>query len=178
MGDGENSSHPPCAIATDGENDLIGEVLDEVAANDDAAFRKKHRERLRTFADRIERRPHGVDEAFTETVVPALVPLRCLGDSSSASASSSTAIIAVGGRDDRGSACAPPTTMMPSCRRRASDPRAFESPRPTPRVPSSARLSSSLATITYSEDPGVPELVLESSSRITDDAERVRPHST
>ena len=32
------------------------------------------------------------------------------------------------------------------------------------------------ATITYSEDRGVPEIVLESSSRTTDDAARIRPH--
>ena len=32
------------------------------------------------------------------------------------------------------------------------------------------------ATITYSEDRAVPEIVLESSSRITDEAERMRPH--
>ena len=39
-----------------------------------------------------------------------------------------------------------------------------------------ARLLRQKATITYSEDRGVPELVLESSSRITDEAARVRPH--
>lgn len=39
-----------------------------------------------------------------------------------------------------------------------------------------ARLFRRKATITYSEDRGVPEIVLESSSRIADEAERVRPH--
>lgn len=32
------------------------------------------------------------------------------------------------------------------------------------------------ATITYSEDRGVPEIVLEGSTRVKDEAERVRPH--
>ena len=32
------------------------------------------------------------------------------------------------------------------------------------------------ATISYSEDRSVPEIVLEGSSRITDEAARVRPH--
>ena len=32
------------------------------------------------------------------------------------------------------------------------------------------------ATITYSEDRGVPEIVLEGSSRVTNEAERTRPH--
>lgn len=33
-----------------------------------------------------------------------------------------------------------------------------------------------MATITYSEERGVPEIVLEGSSRITDEAARTRPH--
>lgn len=33
------------------------------------------------------------------------------------------------------------------------------------------------ATITYSEDRGVPEIVLESSTRVTDEAARIRPHA-
>ena len=32
------------------------------------------------------------------------------------------------------------------------------------------------ATIAYSEDRSVPEIVLEGSSRMTDEAARVRPH--
>ncbi len=39
-----------------------------------------------------------------------------------------------------------------------------------------ARWLQQKATIAYSEDRGVPEVVLESSSRTTDDAARIRPH--
>lgn len=39
-----------------------------------------------------------------------------------------------------------------------------------------ARYLRQKATISYSEDRGVPEIVLESSSRTTDEAVRIRPH--
>ena len=39
-----------------------------------------------------------------------------------------------------------------------------------------ARWLQQKATISFSEDRGVPEIVLESSSRTTDDADRIRPH--
>jgi hypothetical protein len=39
-----------------------------------------------------------------------------------------------------------------------------------------ARALGKKATLTYSQDRGVPEIVLESSSRLTDEAARVRPH--
>jgi hypothetical protein len=39
-----------------------------------------------------------------------------------------------------------------------------------------ARVLGQQATITYSERRAVPEIVLESSSRVTDEAARLRPH--
>jgi hypothetical protein len=64
------------AVMAHGEDDLVRKRLDEFAPDGDASLREQPWARVRTLRDRVEGRADGVEEAFAEARMAALlVPL-------------------------------------------------------------------------------------------------------